>query len=96
MLTTNGIKTPKQIAVSTSVGQCTPSTRRDSPIRLIHSTASGSATLPDFGQMRMAIKVKAVEKAAVLNVCPLGKLDPQYQVVLHSSGRARLTAIFNA
>ena len=96
MLIAKGINSPRQIAASTSVGQCTPSTKRDRLIRLTHSTDNGSATRPDFGQMRTAIKVKAVTKAVVLSVCPLGKLDPQYQVVLHNSGRARPTSAFSA
>ena len=69
---------------------------RDSPIKLTHSMANGSATRRDCGQIREAIKVSAVANAAVLSVCPLGKLDPQYHVVLHSSGRARPTSDFTA
>ena len=85
------MNTPKQIAASTSVGQCTPKTSRDSPIRQIQIAASSSVTLRKRGQMRPALSASAVANAAVLSVCPLGKLDPQYQSLLQSSGRERCT-----
>ena len=95
-LIASGMKTPKQIAASTSVGQCTPNTRRDSAIRLTQPTAKGRVTNRDFGHICAAPITTAVENAAVLSVWPLGKLDPQYHAVVHSSGRARPMVDFNA
>ena len=87
-------KDKNHTATNTSVGQCTPNTKRDNPMRPIHTTASGKLTKRDLGQICAVPMTNAVANAAVLSVCPLGKLDPQYQAALHSSGRERPTSTF--
>ncbi len=88
------MKAPRQMAANTSDGQGTPSTRRETAIRLVHSTASAIARLPARGQMRATHNAAAVANAAVLSVCPLGKLEPQYHCASHNAGRARPTMAF--
>lgn len=94
MLISKGMKAPRHKAASTSDGQCTPSTRREIATRPVHDTANAIAKLPVRGQIRATHRAAAVENAAVLRVCPLGKLEPQYHCVSHNSGRARPTMVF--
>lgn len=82
------------MAASTSDGQWTPSTRREMATKPVHSTASAIALLPARGQIRATHSAAAVANPAVLRVCPLGKLDPQYHCASHNPGRARPTMAF--
>lgn len=90
-LSSSAMKAPRQVAASTSDGQCTPSTRRETATRPVHNTASASARFPARRQIRTTHNAAAVENAAVLSVCPLGKLEPQYHCDSHNAGRARPT-----
>src|SRR6185295_8109166 len=58
----------------------------------IQMNAGKTENLRDPGQIRFRQITIAVANAATTSVCPLGKLDPQYQSVSHRSGRARPTA----
>ena len=93
-LISRGMKVPMHMAASTSDGQWTPSTRRETATRPVHVTASNIAKLPARGQSRATHNAAAVENAAVVRVCPLGKLEPQYHCASHNAGRARPTMAF--
>ena len=80
-------------ATKTSVGQCTPNTSRESATSVIHTIAKASARLRDAGWIRITHNAAAVANAATTSVCPLGKLEPQDQVVSHSAGRTRPISI---
>ncbi len=80
-------------ATSTSLGQCTPSTRRENATRKIHKIATETENLRAAGQILLMQKAAATANAATTRVCPLGKLEPQYHSVFHSAGRTRPTAI---
>ena len=49
------------------------------------------ARWPARGQMRATHNAAAVRNAALLSVCPLGKLEPQAHCASHNAGRARPT-----
>jgi len=66
-----------QAATNTSVGQCTPNTKRDVATRDIHIMATNSAGLRMFGLIRLTQRAVDVANAATSRVCPLGKLEPQ-------------------
>ena len=93
ILIDNGIKTPKHIAASTSDGQCAPRTRRESATSNVQPNAKAIAHPAERGHSRAAHKARAVARAAVCKVCPLGKLDPQYHWDSHKAGRARPVAV---
>src|SRR6267378_1216605 len=80
-------------AARTSVGQCTPSTSRETGTRDIHRIAIDSASLRAAGLIRLAQRAAAVANAATTRVCPLGKLEPQYASVSQSAGRALPTSV---
>src|SRR5437016_1358095 len=84
----NGISIPIHAAASTSVGQCTPSTNRDHPTKSTQSKAITRMSLTLSGQIGLRHRVKAMAKQVVSNVCPLGKLVPQYHRVSHNAGRS--------
>ena len=44
---------------------------------------------------RLLTAYEAKAKAATTKVCPLGKLEPQYQAVSHNSGRALATTVLS-
>jgi hypothetical protein len=73
-------------AANTSVGQCTPSTRREKATRQIHKIAIDSANSRAAGQILLMQRAAAMPNAATKRVCPLGKLDPQYHSVSHGAG----------
>jgi len=88
-----GRNVPMHAAANTSVGQCTPSTRRERPTKKIHKVARMMAGDWASGLIFSTQSVAAVAKVATASVCPLGKLAPQYQSVSHSDGRSRATAV---
>ena len=64
------------------------------PTEKTQTNAINIATLRDPGQIRLTLITVAVENAATISVCPLGKLDPQYHSVSHRLGRERPTTAF--
>lgn len=76
-LMANGSVAPMQAAASTSVGQCTPRTRRERATRPIQQMAIATANGFAEGQARFTQRAIAVANAATTSVCPLGKLAPQ-------------------
>ena len=80
-------------AANTSVGQCTPSTRREKATRQIHRIAVHNTNSRTPGQILLMQRAAAIPNAATTRVCPLGKLEPQYHSVSHSAGRTRPTAV---
>ena len=77
-LINSGMKAPRHMAASTSEGQCTPRTRREIATRPVHSMANDIAGFAARGQIRATHNAAAAATVAVLRVCPLGKLEPQY------------------
>ena len=80
-------------AAKTSVGQCTPRTRREKPTRKIHKEARTITKFRALGWILSTQRVAAVEKVATARVCPLGKLAPQYHSVSQSDGLSRATKV---
>ena len=73
-----------QAATNTSVGQCTPITKREKPTRKIHKSAIDSANLCAAGQIRLTHSVSAgLDYAAV---------GPEH-AWLHDTGRAEYSYV---
>jgi hypothetical protein len=85
---------PRQAATITSVGQCTPSTSRDTPTSSVHANASTITVTRSLGHRWPTTSAADVAKAAITSVWPLGKLEPQYHCTSHSAGRSRPMIIF--
>lgn len=94
VLIASGINAPMHAATNTSVGQCAPSSKRENATKKVHKTAIERATFCDDGETRLTHRTTAIANVVTANVCPLGKLEPQYQLAFHNIGRGRFTIIF--